>query len=55
MSWFNRGQNDKAQGSGQADPNKFKNDTARKDYQAGYDKQKQEQQQQQKQQQNNKK
>ena len=53
MSWWNKGANDKAQGQGQADPNKFKNDTARKEYQSGYEKQKQ--QEQQKQQQQNKK
>ena len=48
MSWFNRGANDKAQGQGQADPNKFKNDAARKEYQTGWSKQKEREQQQQK-------
>jgi hypothetical protein len=46
---FNRGAEDKAKGQGQADPNKFSNDAARKDYQAGWQKQKEREQQQQQQ------
>ena len=49
MSWFNRGANDKADGKGQADPNKFKDDTSRKNYQAGWNQQKEREQQQQQQ------
>jgi hypothetical protein len=45
MSFFNRGANDKADNKGQADPNKFKSDKERKDYQAGYNKQKEQEQQ----------
>ena len=49
MSWWNKGADDKSHGRGQDDPNKFKNDTDRKDYQAGYERQKQQEQQQKKQ------
>lgn len=45
MSLFNKGANDKAKNQGQVDPNKFKNDKDRKDYQAGYNTQKQKEQQ----------
>jgi hypothetical protein len=45
MSFFNKGANDKAQNKGQVDPNKFKSDKERKDYQAGYSKQKEKEQQ----------
>ena len=48
MSFFNWGANDKAKNQGQADPNKFKSDKERKDYQAGYNTQKQKEQQQKK-------
>lgn len=45
MGWFNRGADDKSQNKGQADPNKFKSGKERKDYRAGYNKQKEKEQQ----------
>ncbi len=48
MSWLNRGAEDKAQNKGQADPNKFKSDKERKDYQAAYNKQKEKEERQKK-------
>lgn len=45
MGWFNRGADDKSQNKGQVDPKKFGSDTERKQYQAGYEKQKQQEQQ----------
>jgi hypothetical protein len=45
MGLFNRGADDKSQNKGQVDPNKFKSDKERKDYQAGYNKQKEKEQQ----------
>lgn len=45
MGWFDKGANDASKNKGQQDPNKFDNDKARKDYQAGYKKQQEEQNQ----------
>lgn len=45
MSFFDRGAKDKADNKGPADPNKFKSDKERKDYQAGYNRQKEQEQQ----------
>lgn len=42
MSFFDWGKGDKANNKGQVDPNKFSNDKERKDYQAGWNKQKEE-------------
>lgn len=42
MGFFGSGKSDKAQNKGQVDPNKFTNDKDRKDYQAGWNKQKEE-------------
>ena len=44
MGWFDKGAKDQSAGKGQMDPNKFKNDQARKDYQAGHNAQKQKEQ-----------
>jgi len=49
MGLFDKGANDKHDGKGQVDPNKFKNDADRKAYQSGYDWQKKQQEQQKKQ------
>jgi hypothetical protein len=38
MSWWNTGKNDAAQNKGQKNPNDFKSDKERKDYQAGHNK-----------------
>jgi hypothetical protein len=45
MGFFNRGAKDKAENKGQVDPNKFKSAEERKQYQAGYNKEKEKEQQ----------
>jgi hypothetical protein len=42
MGIFEAGKGDKAQDKGQVNPNKFTNDTDRKQYQAGWNKQREE-------------
>lgn len=38
MSWFNKGKKDAQDNKGQKDPNSFKTDAERKNYQAGWHK-----------------